>query len=61
MVQAFTQGPAKLEVKKGGKFELFGGNIHGEFLEVVSSILFSIANISFQTICHVNLSPFSGS
>ncbi|XP_034252716.1 activator of 90 kDa heat shock protein ATPase homolog 1 [Thrips palmi] len=35
MVQAFTQGPAKLEVKKGGKFELFGGNIHGEFLEIV--------------------------
>lgn len=36
MVQAFTQGPAKLEVKKGGKFELFGGNIHGEFIEIVS-------------------------
>ncbi|KAK3912636.1 Activator of 90 kDa heat shock protein ATPase-like protein 1 [Frankliniella fusca] len=35
MVQAFTQGPAKLEVKKGGKFELFGGNIHGEFVEII--------------------------
>lgn len=35
MVQAFTQGPAKLEVKKGGKFELFGGNIHGDFIELV--------------------------
>ncbi|XP_076655305.1 activator of 90 kDa heat shock protein ATPase homolog 1 [Halictus rubicundus] len=34
MVQAFTKGPVKLEPKKGGTFELFGGNIHGEFVEV---------------------------
>lgn len=34
MVQAFTRGPVKLEPKKGGKFEFFGGNVHGEFLEV---------------------------
>jgi len=35
MVQAFTQGPCKLDVKKGGKFELFSGNISGEFIELV--------------------------
>lgn len=35
MVMAFTKGPVKLEPKNGGKFELFGGNIHGEFLELV--------------------------
>lgn len=34
MVQAFTKGPVRLEPKKGGKFELFGGNIHGEFVEL---------------------------
>lgn len=34
MVQAFTKGPVKLEPKKHGKFELFGGNIYGEFLEI---------------------------
>nr|XP_033326795.1 activator of 90 kDa heat shock protein ATPase homolog 1 [Megalopta genalis] len=34
MVQAFTKGPVKLEPKKSGKFELFGGNIHGEFTEI---------------------------
>ncbi|XP_078037315.1 activator of 90 kDa heat shock protein ATPase homolog 1 [Augochlora pura] len=34
MVQAFTKGPVKMEAKKGGKFELFGGNIHGEFTEI---------------------------
>lgn len=35
MVMAFTHGPVTLELKKGGKFDLFGGNIHGEFLEIV--------------------------
>ncbi|XP_015435744.1 PREDICTED: activator of 90 kDa heat shock protein ATPase homolog 1 [Dufourea novaeangliae] len=34
MVQAFTKGPVKLEPKRGGKFELFGGNIHGDFVEI---------------------------
>lgn len=34
MVRAFTKGPVKLEPNKGGKFELFGGNIHGEFTEL---------------------------
>lgn len=35
MVQAFTKGPVKLDARKNGKFELFGGNIHGEFLELL--------------------------
>lgn len=35
MVQAFTHGPAKVEAQKGGKFELFGGNICGVFVELV--------------------------
>lgn len=49
MVQAFTQGPVKLDVKKGGKFELFGGNIHGEFVEVVSiSDIRSYLSLNFQ-------------
>ncbi|XP_014484567.1 PREDICTED: activator of 90 kDa heat shock protein ATPase homolog 1 [Dinoponera quadriceps] len=34
MVQAFTKGLVKLELKKSGQFELFGGNIHGEFVEI---------------------------
>ena len=34
MVQAFTKGPVILEPKTAGKFELFGGNIHGEFIEI---------------------------
>lgn len=42
-MQAFTQGPAKVELKKGGKFELFGGNIHGDFVEIVSQLFFSLA------------------
>lgn len=36
MVAAFTRGDVKLEVEKGGKFEFFGGNISGEFEELVS-------------------------
>lgn len=35
MVTAFTQGHVKMEVEKGGKFSLFGGNISGEFKELV--------------------------
>jgi hypothetical protein len=35
MVQAFTHGPVKLEAWKDGKFELFGGNICGVFVELV--------------------------
>ncbi|XP_045533175.1 activator of 90 kDa heat shock protein ATPase homolog 1 [Pieris brassicae] len=35
MVTAFTQGHVKLEAEKGGKFTLFGGNISGEFRELV--------------------------
>lgn len=35
MVQAFSRGPCVLEVQKGGRFELFGGNVSGTFLELV--------------------------
>ncbi|XP_014251204.1 activator of 90 kDa heat shock protein ATPase homolog 1 [Cimex lectularius] len=35
MVCAFTNGPSVVEARNGGKFSLFGGNIYGEFLELV--------------------------
>lgn len=35
MVTAFTRGAVKLDPVKGGKFELFGGNIIGTFKELV--------------------------
>lgn len=35
MVTAFTQGHVKMEAEKGGKFSLFGGNVRGEFRELV--------------------------
>nr|CAD7428775.1 unnamed protein product [Timema monikensis] len=35
LVQAFTRSPVKLEAEVGGKFELFHGNIHGDFVELV--------------------------
>lgn len=35
MVTAFTRGHVKLDPIKGGKFELFGGNIIGRFDELV--------------------------
>ncbi|XP_076047733.1 activator of 90 kDa heat shock protein ATPase homolog 1 isoform X2 [Oratosquilla oratoria] len=34
MVVAFTRNDVKMEVEKGGKFELFGGNICGQFEEL---------------------------
>lgn len=36
MVVAFTRGDVKLDLVKGGKFELFGGNISGEYENLVS-------------------------
>lgn len=35
MVSAFTNGPAIVDPRVGGQFELFGGNISGEFTELV--------------------------
>lgn len=35
MVTAFTRGAVKLDPFKGGKFDMFGGNITGTFLELV--------------------------
>lgn len=35
LVTVFTNGPVQLEAKKGGKFAMFGGNIVGEFVELV--------------------------
>lgn len=35
MVAAFTHGRVKLEAQPGGKFELFEGNVTGEFIELV--------------------------
>ncbi|XP_034945737.1 activator of 90 kDa heat shock protein ATPase homolog 1 [Chelonus insularis] len=34
MVQAFTRSSVRLEPKKSGKFELFDGNIYGEFVDI---------------------------
>ena len=36
MVQAFTRANAIVEAEKGGRFELFGGNVSGEFTNLVS-------------------------
>jgi len=35
MVSAFTRSEVKLEPIKGGEFVLFGGNVHGHFLELI--------------------------
>ncbi|KAF5277443.1 hypothetical protein FQA39_LY06256 [Lamprigera yunnana] len=35
MVMAFTRSEIKLEPVQGGKFELFGGNIYGSFIELI--------------------------
>uniref|UniRef100_T1IX34 Activator of Hsp90 ATPase AHSA1-like N-terminal domain-containing protein n=1 Tax=Strigamia maritima TaxID=126957 RepID=T1IX34_STRMM len=35
MVQAFTNGPVKLNAKEGETFELFGGNVTGKFIKLI--------------------------
>lgn len=35
MVRAFTHNLAQFDAQKGGKFSLFGGNVSGEFTELV--------------------------
>ncbi|KAG8448990.1 hypothetical protein GDO86_015886 [Hymenochirus boettgeri] len=34
LVQGFTHAPASLTAEKGGKFQLLGGNVTGEFVEL---------------------------
>lgn len=34
-VEAYTQSSAQMETKEGGKFALFGGNVTGEFVQLV--------------------------
>uniref|UniRef100_A0A8C5QL24 Activator of 90 kDa heat shock protein ATPase homolog 1 n=1 Tax=Leptobrachium leishanense TaxID=445787 RepID=A0A8C5QL24_9ANUR len=36
LVQGFTHAPATLTAEKGGKFQLLGGNVSGEFIELDS-------------------------
>ncbi|XP_040267559.1 activator of 90 kDa heat shock protein ATPase homolog 1 [Bufo bufo] len=36
LVQGFTHAPATVTAEKGGKFQLLGGNVSGEFMEVES-------------------------
>jgi activator of HSP90 ATPase len=36
MVRAFTTQDAMIDATKGGRFSLFGGNVHGEFTELVA-------------------------
>ncbi|XP_065561176.1 activator of 90 kDa heat shock protein ATPase homolog 1-like [Artemia franciscana] len=35
MVQAFTRGPIKMDVEKGGKFSFFNGFVCGSFVDIV--------------------------
>nr|XP_061798837.1 activator of 90 kDa heat shock protein ATPase homolog 1-like [Nerophis lumbriciformis] len=35
MTQAFTHAPAAVDGEKGGRFQLLGGNVLGEFMELV--------------------------
>uniref|UniRef100_A0A3Q2YGY3 Activator of 90 kDa heat shock protein ATPase homolog 1-like n=1 Tax=Hippocampus comes TaxID=109280 RepID=A0A3Q2YGY3_HIPCM len=35
MIQAFTHAPATVEGEKGGRFRLLGGNVLGEFVDLV--------------------------
>jgi len=35
-VESYTQSPAKIEPRPGGSFEMYGGNISGTFIELVS-------------------------
>lgn len=37
-MQKFSKSPAVLEAEKGGKFQMFDGNISGEYTELVSNL-----------------------
>ncbi|XP_070091541.1 activator of 90 kDa heat shock protein ATPase homolog 2 isoform X2 [Equus przewalskii] len=37
LVQKFSKSPAVLEVEKGGKFQMFDGNITGEYIELLTN------------------------
>ncbi|KAH6926718.1 hypothetical protein HPB50_021237 [Hyalomma asiaticum] len=48
MVQAFSQSPCVLEAKNGGRFELFGGNVSGTFLELVMQCIAFLLKLNAQ-------------
>lgn len=38
-MQKFSKSPAVLEAEKGRKFQMFDGNITGEYVELVSNLI----------------------
>jgi len=49
LLRAFTNSPVESKAEAGGKFSLFGGQISGEFIElVISCILFNSSVASYQ-------------
>ena len=38
MIRAFTQCDAHIDATKGGRFQMYGGNVCGEFSELVCQI-----------------------
>lgn len=50
-MQKFSKSPAILEAEKGGKFQMFDGNITGEYIELVSKLIkVSLGTDSFPLI-----------
>lgn len=49
-MSAFTHQSVKFQAVKGGKFQLFDGNITGEFIELVSKS--TIINIDIYIYTH---------
>jgi activator of HSP90 ATPase len=49
MVRAYTRSDVQMNVEKGGRFALFGGNITGEYVKLVciANLHYSISNSSF--------------
>lgn len=48
LVSAFTNQTVKFQAVKGGKFQLFDGNITGEFVELVSKYLIDIFDMNIH-------------
>jgi hypothetical protein len=42
MVRAFTMSDCEVDAMKGGRFNMFGGNVSGEFTELVREYIIII-------------------
>lgn len=51
-MQKFSKSPAILEAEKGGKFQMFDGNVTGEYIELVRNLWLKKSKLGTDSCFH---------